>query len=868
MNEEVASSSSKAAPASARQVLVDWANQQDPWVRQIVAEVLAGRRELPLAAIAAIVEQYLVEKGLKQGPLPAVPDLALVATPGAIEDVLRLISLRSCKGINALVEEQEIRFHPRLTVLFGENAVGKSGYVRVLKQVAQVRSAEPILPDVNRPSTSMRPEATVTYAVGPTEATVVWRGESGLPPLTRMTVFDSPAVLMHLEGAVNYVFTPSDLALFRFTHAAIEGVRAALEGLASERAPKGNPFLTAFARGTPVYPEIEALGASSDAGRLSALAQVSHEELVELAELRSTTEALGSTAQSSRKEALRARIALVQHLEALLEVVEQFAIDAYSAAIGASTHAAEAAAQAADAVRAPDPLTDESQVPWTSFLQGGEAYLLASRLDGYPESDGHVCIYCRQTLDAEAKRRIRQYRDYAGGAQLAALERAKRSLDESSAEIVAPSFVAHLSAATDHLKALDDEGTQARGWVADGRRLVAWAADLQVVVASRSSAPMPLDGHAREAMRVELRSAREEATRTLSALEGDLAEQARVLTAARARVAALEARLTLQRLLPDIVEHVGRATWVHRLRALLGRMPTLLRGLTEASKVASQDLLNRDFERLFLEECVALRAPTVTLDFPGRRGEASRRKSVTSQYPIGAILSQGEQKVIAIADFLAEAALRTSSAPIVFDDPVDSFDHRRVTEIARRIADLSNEHQVIVFTHDIMFAASLLGHFDDNKGAVTYLQISGYMGAKGVVSKATHARLDTVSSIKARLNEAIQAAQAGSIEARQAAVDAAYDHLRAWCEVAVETRLLAKVTQRYQPNVAMQELERIRPERLAAAIQSIVPVWEKANRYIPAHSQPLQSLGIRPTLEELREDWASLQKALSDYEAA
>lgn len=176
--------------------------------------------------------------------------------------------------------------------------------------------------------------------------------------------------------------------------------------------------------------------------------------------------------------------------------------------------------------------------------------------------------------------------------------------------------------------------------------------------------------------------------------------------------------------MPDVRTYVTKAAWADRLGTLLGRFQGLLRGLTETSKVASQDVLNRDFERVFYAECAALRAPNVTLDFPGRRGEAARRKSVAPDHSLAEILSEGEQKVIAIADFLAETFLRAGSAPIVFDDPVNSFDHRRVQEIAKRIAALSLEHQVVVFTHDIWFATDLLAEFEQRQSDCAYCRSS------------------------------------------------------------------------------------------------------------------------------------------------
>jgi recombinational DNA repair ATPase RecF len=135
---------------------------------------------------------------------------------------------------------------------------------------------------------------------------------------------------------------------------------------------------------------------------------------------------------------------------------------------------------------------------------------------------------------------------------------------------------------------------------------------------------------------------------------------------------------------------------------VLRRFQGTLKSLTDASKAASEQLLNQDFEKRFREECEALKAPAVTLEFPGRRGEPARRKSLTPRHRLSAILSEGEQKVIALADFLAEVSLRRSASPVVLDDPVTSLDYKRLSYVVGRIVDLSAERQVIVFTHNII----------------------------------------------------------------------------------------------------------------------------------------------------------------------
>ena len=92
-----------------------------------------------------------------------------------------------------------------------------------------------------------------------------------------------------------------------------------------------------------------------------------------------------------------------------------------------------------------------------------------------------------------------------------------------------------------------------------------------------------------------------------------------------------------------------------------------------------------------------------------------------------------------------------------------------------------------------------------------------------------------------------------------------YEQLRGACEIVVEKDLLQGVTERYRPNVRMTVLDQIRPDHLPDAIQNILPIFEKCCRIISSHSQPLVTRGVRPTLDELKDDWETLLCARQKY---
>lgn len=851
---------------SARQRLIEWANQQDGWARSIVAEVISTRREVSSETLNAVRDAYLVEKQLSEADTVQVPLLGDDGSNGNRTEALILNGLRDCDGVNALAPKQSIAFNSRMTVLFDENAAGKTGYVRILKVLANVRSAERIIPDIHRPSAATTPEAVIEYTLGETPDSMSWHGEQGVPPFTRMTVFDSPAVALHLEDSVTYVYTPADLALFTYVHAAIEEVKVLLQKEMTDRNPTTNPFLTAFVRGTDLYPKIEALSGSTNLSELEALAVVADEEKTELESLKTTAEALASASAGSGAEMLRNRATALRNLRVVGDAFSGFDATAFSDSVDAEAAARTVQTESAAAVFGGGQLAEELRPAWQRFVEAGEQYLAASGRATYPGEDD-ACIYCGQVLDQAARALITSYREYASGVAAAALEEATRQVSLLQAPITAPTVTAALEGLRAMLPGLA-EGELPPDWVPESQLFFAHAEKILDAVAARTKPPAEVDGAISATLLSRLQVALDEAEAAITALAGDAGQRAQSLADTRIKIALIEARLELMRLLPDIRVYVRNAAWSASLRTLLGRFQGLLTGLTVVSKLASEDILNRDFERRFYEECTALRAPSVTLDFPGRRGQAARRKKVDQTHALEEILSEGEQKVIAIADFLAEASLRTGSAPIVFDDPVSSLDHRRIREIAKRIAALCSNQQVIVFTHDIWFASEVLAEFEQRSVDCTYYQVVKDGGLKGIVSRANHPRLDTVARLKGRINAAVQDAAGGTGDDRQHRIDSAYGEIRTWCETVAESVLLNKVTQRHQPNVAMQNLAAIKVGALAGAIGVIYPIWEKACRYMTGHSQPMDTLGIRATVTELRQDWADLQQALTTYEGS
>lgn len=845
---------------TARQLLVDWANAQDGWMRRLVLEVLASGKAASAEVIEDVYEHFLAEKQLVEDSAPAVPPLKFKeeVDVGSSEFLFR--RLEAVRGVNALAENQQIEFNAGLTILYGENGAGKTGYARILKRLADVRTAEPILPNVHDPATTTAPEATITFSVGGVEQTLQWNGEAGVAPMTHVSVFDSPAVRLHVDDDLAYVYTPRDLALFKAVSEGIDAVKVKAEAGVSSRRPRANPYLAHFSRGTPVYSVVETLGPATDVPALRVLATVTEAEETSAELLRATVSALQSDSIPAQLTAARGREELYRELTGAATKVASFDVEAHNQAVATATEAAQSYANTRSELLASVGISADSEEAWQEFVLRGEVYRDHLEADHYPNEGDH-CLYCRQPLQADAAALLSRYREFATDASRQRVDDA-RTLAKTLARGLSGLDRPALSATVERHREDDREDAvlvQASSLLI---RLDEQAANWETGHA------VDWSGLANVAKELEREStARHEAAKSLIAdLTTKSTDRATRLQEDSATLATLESRLELRKRLPEIETHVADAKWAQLLEQLVRKFPPVLRSLTEVAKTASEQLLNADFERRFAEECSLLRAPSVRLEFPGKRGQSARRKVISTDHRPSQVLAEGEQKVIALADFLAEAALRLIPAPVIFDDPVTSLDYRRIREVADRVAGLAKDRQVIVFTHNIWFATELLARFEKSKDRCSYFSVTDE-GGKGIVVRGTHPRWDNVKSITGKINDLIQSAKASEGDAREAIVEKTYSWIRSWCEVVVEQELLKGVTQRYQANVMMTLLPQIRGDRLQAATGVIGPIFERACRIMEGHSQPLETLSIRPTLEELEKDWAELRAALDTYSA-
>jgi|LakMenE18May11ns_1017448.scaffolds.fasta_scaffold9937042_4 hypothetical protein len=171
--------------------LWEWTENKGIWAELLVNKIVSTENELSSTERETIFNYFLQSIGLFSG-LPAIEITKPNYTPTNQE--VKLVSLSDVLGVNRLAKNQTINFSPNLTVVFGENGTGKTGYGRILKTLGfSYDTHNNILSDITK--TSEAQSAVINYNANSVAKT--------FPPLTRESFRVVNVIKYQLDACTN-----------------------------------------------------------------------------------------------------------------------------------------------------------------------------------------------------------------------------------------------------------------------------------------------------------------------------------------------------------------------------------------------------------------------------------------------------------------------------------------------------------------------------------------------------------------------------------------------------------------------------------------------------------------------------------------
>jgi energy-coupling factor transporter ATP-binding protein EcfA2 len=480
---------------------------------------------------------------------------------------------------------------------------------------------------------------------------------------------------------------------------------------------------------------------------------------------------------------------------------------------------------------------------WEEFLAATRR-LAQIEGDKYPHEDDH-CLLCHRQLDAESAALIHLFWSFLGSPAVREAEQARAIVGRSVKSLAALrlTFFSPETRARGHITRLNPAlAAQIEALVetldAD-RRAIA-----DVLTAGEGEIPAAVHGDVSS----ELEALKARIDADIARLQEQ--DMAGALGSLETERVLLRHRQVLNKLLPDVESFVGNAAWVKRangaLRRSLGPRP-----LTDKEKELFQAVIAENYKKRLQEECAALDCNLpVELSARGERGQTFRSLTIKGGHRPNEILSEGEQRAVALADFLTEVGLNPANAGIVLDDPVTSQDHQRKERIAARLVREAETRQVIVFTHDLVFLTMLAAAAEDSgTEMLTHWVERNGSGHPGQVSlddcPATTPQYRTTNKARNTLRDAKAVAGSKRLEL----IRRGMGELRRTVEEIVPHYFLKQVVNRWSDRIIVTGLKNI--DWNDDLVSEIVDTFEQLSAYIEPHSHTEERSGAPPEPKDL-----------------
>jgi energy-coupling factor transporter ATP-binding protein EcfA2 len=803
---------------SVLELIYDWSLARPLWQRDALRRIFL-RGALSDADIAELVTLCKKENGSPNVALEAKPltKADLPANPGA-GDAVALLGISDVTGVNQLAAKQTLPFEPKgITVIYGDNGAGKSGYARILKRACRARHPGEIMPDAYDAAAAPAARANIGYEVsGKAKSPIAWLdADKPHNVLSAVSVFDRECGTVHVRNKNEVAFRPFGLDIPDELADACQRLRTALTAEQSDLATQRDPaFLKPTWRAdSRVGTILSALTAKTKSTPLEALAKVSdaskarHTQLCEdLSKdpLKASSEQV-IYANQIRQLALALQKFKRDTSDEVLLSIKGLAFDAVSKRAASELAASKAFEDAA----LPGVGGEAWRIMWNAARHYAEHIAYSGR--PFPISgDDAVCLYCHQKLAPEARKRLLGFDEFVqADIEQQAQDAENTFAKEKAAFAVNRVRTAALGAVRRKISLTNPElGRATMRFLASAR--------LRYFKCEKSLAEHKPD--------LTLSSFADDPIAELLALESETRAYAQELQLA----ADAEGRKTLEKERDEIADCIALEILLPKAKAEIERLKsealistclgqTSTNVITRLGNDIADEVITPKMRDQFQNEIVRLAANRVRVEIVRAGGKYGSpfyqvRLFANPKASVHDVLSEGEQTCVALAAFLTELATAAHKSALVFDDPVSSLDHKWRQQVAARLVEEADNRQIIIFTHDLVFLNDVNDAASLQKKAVQLVTLSRTPAGAGTVAMGlpwlAASIPDRVDKMEKDVRSAKREYDSHDDEGYRQSVHRIYSNLRNTWERAVEDVAFGGVINRHRDYVNTKYLRR------------------------------------------------------------
>jgi hypothetical protein len=836
--------------------LWEWTENHGDWSKLLISKIVTTESALSASDRQDVFNYFLQSIHLRTG-LPVLNSIKPTYIP--TEKLIELESLSEITGVNRLANNQTLKFAKNITIIYGENGTGKTGYSRILKTLGfSYDTNKTILPNIY--ATSEPQSATINFKSNSVSKFFIWNGVNTDSELENISVFNSSCVQFSISDR-SLIVSPIGFHLFQLVSDELNSLTQMLNKEIDTH-PTTLIWLHNLKSGTPQHTFITTISANSTEQKLNELSEFTTVHEKALIEKNTELESLNKALFQSQIQTLRSQIQELDtvigkikraqtllndaNLQALLKINQEIAALENKTQTGIKQIAGERG------------ITFYQTAEFSSFIQAAESYIKIIDKPEYPE-EGDTCVYCSQPLDEAAKYLLNSYRILLNdktNESLILLRGKKTKLIQLVSQVDTNLTLHQTTFGTD-----ENQAPIQPIEITDYNKNLGV---LKIIFETDSVAPdsiFTFDYQAVLAFLSHKQITLNDLLTQKSEILGNLATREEIL---KNEIAELEDRKILSEKVEEVKTSIANHLIINTLKANLSSFNTS--SISRKTTSARDELVTQDFEDIFKKELTALRKANLKIDlsFGTDRGSSIVFQKINS-HSLADILSEGEQKAIALAEFLTELQLDNTKAPVIFDDPVNSLDHRIIDEVVKRLIELSKQRQVIVFTHSILLLHSFIqqskhDHHKQDGVSFEFHRVKGNFGTTGIIDEVEEINSYTFYSNKLEL--VLKTNPKGQDETKLAAEG--YGHLRSAIEVCVEEDLLKNTVKRYKKGVAFPSLLRVDGGKIDAHKVKLNDIYEKCCTSIYGHSSP-EEIHTSPTIEELKTDFEEFKKIRNQF---
>lgn len=826
-----------------KKMLTDWLNKRPNWIQYIFTHVLEENTPTSVENADKIVDKMICRDSFKIAPFNFSEKSTTV-------DKSRLLSLNHVHNVSAIESDEGIVFsEDEPTVIFGANGSGKSSYIRILKKMSGNDPQQVLLKNVYTKNDKEQ-QARLQYRLGEKTYTKTLNDFTDDTFLKNVQIFDTEISNRYINQGNESSYEPLILSSLKQLIQSMAIVNERLHERKKALLTKNLPEISDdrlkidedIRMGQKLYDikKIETFSVD-DEDRIATLTKIFQTQNIKqrLINLKKHDEAIQS---------------VLNNISSLLRIFNEKSINEFHGLLK-SLEENKVLKSNLENTLLENKSTDSSAIfsnnDWNKMWQYACSYI------GNHE-DNDTCVLCGQALEGSYKKKYNDIRSFFNNQinnQIKVIEKRlsdfrKKFPDPNILKsLIESSFIVlEISDQDKHIvlqkqKIIYDEISDLSKMSMIGYNSLIFLTDFYSSVRTKNQKEM------------ELLSEKDNAE-SVTVLKSELIALHQKKYFFQNKELIQQNNITLEKI--KIIQGLLKETNTTSVTKLINGITDILITQTYIDKF-NAELLNLMKGRNNIAKVRMIKEPP-------RKGRIllSLKISGRSDVEVPNVLSEGEKRIVSLAAFLADSDSSGSNTPLIIDDPITSLDMEFETAVIKRLAELSDERQIIIFTHRL----SLVKQVRNIKKDTKFLELYTIGQNKGIPIGMSFDKIGPkdFNKLVPRLNAIKQLDD--SPEKYRTSLWQICQDFRKMVEKSIEDILIGGIVSRYNPEVKSMQVKRL--GHITSDDCLIIDVMmSKYSNY--EHSQSDEYPTPEPDLIELEEDiskfsaWAKeAKKRLND----